>query len=126
MSEYGDKIRTLVEIYGKERNYPPKSYLSMFCKDNDVNYSQWNAHIGGRQVVGIKILDKLMYIFKNLNMNWFLKDDPNMFLPDNYGTIIAEPGITYQKKSEKITNEDLMKKLEELEAEIKKTSSQSH
>lgn len=120
MNEYGDKIRTLVEIYGKERDYPPKSYLSMFCKDNDVNYSQWNAHIGGRQVVGIKILDKLMHVFQNLNMNWFLKDDPNIFLPDDYGTLIAEPGAVYQKTSKKITNEDLMKKLEELELEIKK------
>lgn len=117
MNVEGEKIRTLIELYGKERNYPPKSYLSKFCEDNEVNYSQWNAHIGGRQVVGIKIIDKLMYVFPNLNLNWLLKDDPNMFTDESGLMILSEPKEKYNKK---VTNEDLMTKLEEIERELKK------
>lgn len=117
MNVDGEKIRTLIEVYGKEKGYPPKSYLSMFCEENDVNYSQWNAHIGGRQVAGTKIIDKLMHIFPDLNMNWFLKDDPNMFISDNQETILNEPPAKYAKL---VTTKDLMNKLEELHLDLKK------
>jgi hypothetical protein len=120
MNVEGHKIRTLIEIYGKERNYLPKEYLSRFCKDNDVNYSQWNAYIGERQVVGTKILDLLMYVFENLNMNWLLKDDPNIFIGQINVIGVNEETTIYNKTQKKITNEDLMRKLEELENEIKK------
>ncbi len=66
-------------LYSKD-----KILSKVWGEDNDVNYSQWNAHIGGRQVIGLKILDKLMYIYPNLNMNWLLKDDPNMFITKEY------------------------------------------
>jgi hypothetical protein len=118
MNVEGHKIRTLIEIYGKSKNYLPKEYLSGFCKDNDVNYSQWNAYIGERQVVGIKIIDLLMHIFPNLNMNWLLKDDPNPFIGVINAIGVNEPVSNYNKTVKKITNEDLMKKLVELEDEI--------
>lgn len=120
MNVEGHKIRTLIEVYGKSKNYLPKEYLSGFCKDNDVNYTQWNAYIGERQAVGTKILDILMHVFPNLNMNWLLKDDPNPFIGATNVIGVNEPASTYDKTSKKITNEDLMKKLEELENEIKK------
>lgn len=117
MNVDGEKIRTLIEVYGKEKGYPPKSYLSMFCEDNDVNYSQWNAHIGGRQVAGTKIIDKLMHVFPNLNMNWLLKYDGNMFISNKSDLILREPAGVYGKSA---TNIDLMKKLEEIHKDIKK------
>ncbi len=117
MNVDGEKIRTLIEVYGKDRGYPPKSYLSMFCEDNDVNYSQWNAHIGGRQVAGTKIIDKLMHVFPNLNMNWFLKDDENIFISEKKEMVLSEPKPNYEKN---VTNLDLMHKLEEIHLDIKK------
>jgi hypothetical protein len=123
MNVDGEKIRTLIEVYGKEREYPSKSYLSKFCEDNDVNYSQWNAHIGGRQVVGTKILDKLMYVFPDLNMNWLLKDDPNMFTRGEIKHALSEPPSKYAKN---VTNEDLMNKLEEILIQTKKVSSKGN
>ena len=117
MNVQGEKIRTLIEVWGKEKGYPPKSYLSMFCEENDVNYSQWNAHIGGRQVAGTKIIDKLMHVFPDLNMNWFLKDESNMFISEKRETILNEPPAKYAKP---VTTKDLMNKLEELHLDLKK------
>jgi hypothetical protein len=117
MNVDGDKIRTLIEVYGKEKGYPSKSHLSMFCEDNEVNYSQWNAHIGGRQVAGIKIIDKLMHVFPNLNLNWLLKHEPNMFLGENNELALAEPKPKYGKI---VSNLELMHKLEEMHDDIKK------
>ncbi len=122
MNVDGEKIRTLIEVYGKEKGYPQKSYLSMFCEDNDVNYSQWNAHIGGRQVAGTKIIDKLMHVFPDLNMNWFLKDDENMFISEKNERFLTEPKPKYDKD---VTSLDLMQKLDEIHLDVKKISSKS-
>jgi hypothetical protein len=97
----GAKIKSLISSYGKDKDYPEKSYTAMFCKDFDLNYNQWNAYTRGAQVVGNKITLRLMEIFPNLNLNWLLKDtDSNMFIgeADSYSSIIKEPETKYQKK----------------------------
>lgn len=119
----GEKIKSLISYYGKDKGYAEKSYTAQFCKDFDLNYNQWNAYTRGAQVVGNKITLKLMEIFPNLNLNWLLKDgDPNMFIGlelDN-SSVIQEPTTKYQKK---IGQEDLYEKLDEILTEIKKVSS---
>jgi hypothetical protein len=77
--ESSEKLKKLVEYYGKLKGYPEKSYLKMFTDDHDLNYNQWNAYTRGAQVVGSKIVQTLMDIFPSLNMNWYLKEDYNMF-----------------------------------------------
>jgi hypothetical protein len=75
----GAKIKSLISSYGKDKDYPEKSYTACFCKDFDLNYNQWNAYTRGAQVVGNKIT--INGDFSNLNLNWLLKDtDSNMFI----------------------------------------------
>jgi len=120
MNVDGSKIKALVEFYGRSKGYPEKSYLPKFCEDFDVNYKQWNAYFRGTQNLGTKIFDILMDIFPDLNMNWLLKDDPNMFLSSESEFIINEPQVKYAKN---ITNSDLMKKLEEIHSDLKRVGS---
>lgn len=113
----GEKFISLVAVYGKDKGYPEKSYLPMFCKDFDLAYNQWYAYTKGKQVVGIKIIHRIIEIFPNINLNWFLKDDPNMFTHESDVLILEEPKAIYNKK---VTNEDLMTKLEEIQNDLKK------
>jgi hypothetical protein len=116
----GEKFVSLVATYCKEKDYPEKSYLPMFCKDFNLSYNQWHAYTKGTQVVGTKIIQRLMEIFPNLNLNWLLKDEPNMFLGKNHEMLLAEPTVKYGKT---VSNLELMYKLEEILVEVKKVSS---
>jgi len=80
-----DKIDKLIELYGIIHNYPRKSWVVFFCRDNNLNYNQWNAHIRGKQVIGLKIVYDLISIFPDLNLNWLFKDE---------GNILSKPIIT--------------------------------
>lgn len=114
----GDKIKSLISVYGKNMDYPEKSHTALFCKDFGLNYNQWNAYTRGAQVVGTKITQKLMEIFPNLNLNWFFKDAGEMFIgEDQVQMLVSEPKEKYTKK---IGQEDLYNKLEEILVEIKK------
>ena len=113
----GAKIKSLISTYGKNRGYPEKSYTAMFCKDFELNYNQWNAYTRGAQVIGPKITQKLMEVFPNLNLNWFFKEDQNMFVGEKTETVtVKEPEPVYQKE---ITPEDIFYKMEEMLIELK-------
>jgi hypothetical protein len=115
----GEKIRSLISNYGKSQEYPEKSYTAMFCKDFELNYNQWNAYTRGAQVVGNKITLKLMDIFPDLNLNWLLKDELNMFVGKDNLLAIREPEPKYSKK---IDQEDIYNKLEDILTELKKVT----
>lgn len=121
MNIAGEKISRLIEIYGANKGYPEKSYLPMFCDDFNVNYSQWNAYTRGKQNIGAKIIDLLMEIFPDLNLNWLLKDDDNIFIGSENETsvIVNEPEPKYSKK---IGQEDIYSKLEDILFELKKVT----
>lgn len=90
-----EKIQILVNLYGLIHNHPKKSCLKLFCSENNLNYNQWNAHIGGRQVIGLKIVFKLMEIFPDLNMNWLFK---------NEGNVLVKPVITEETTAWPVSN----------------------
>jgi hypothetical protein len=116
----GEKIKSLISIYGKSQEYPEKSYTAMFCKDFDLNYNQWNAYTRGAQVVGNKITLKLMDIFPDLNLNWLLKDEKNMFSGSENVPVIKEPA---PKPAKKIEKQDIYDKLDDILIELKKVTS---
>jgi len=117
----GDKIKALIEEYGRRKGYLEKSYIPKFCEDFDLNYIQWFSYTKGKQNPGIKIIYNLMNIFPNLNLNWLFKDDLNMFTGDE-GLVFREPDPIYMKE---ISNLDIMYKLDSIEREIKKLKSNS-
>lgn len=124
MNVDGSKIKKLVEIYGSGKNYDTKSYLAKFCEDNNLNYIQWNAYTRGAQTLGIKIVYLLIDIFPNLNLNWLLKDEGDIFTSEEENVMIVNDlKSEYVKTPKDVTNEDLMKKLEEIEKDIKKVNS---
>ena len=117
MNVDGWKIKKLIEFYGAENGYDVKSYLPKFCEENKLNYIQWNAYTRGTQTLGIKIVYLLIDIFPNINLNWLLKDEPNMFVGDKTETIaVKEPETKYQKE---IGPEDIYNKMEEMLSELK-------
>lgn len=79
-----EKLKLLINHYGSTREYPVKSYVPMFCEDNNLNYIQWNTYLRGAQKIGIKIVYDLLNIFPDLNLNWLFKDEENMFLVNEY------------------------------------------
>lgn len=79
MNIEGEKIKALIEVYGKSKGYPEKSYLPKFCEDFNLNYVQWFSYSNNKQKAGIKILYILMNIFPKLNLNWFFKNEGGMF-----------------------------------------------
>jgi hypothetical protein len=119
MNEYGEKIKELIEFYGNAKGYAKKSHTLLFCEDYNLNYVQWGSYSRGTQKLGIKIIQDLVNIFPNLNLNWFLKDEPNMFMIEitESQSMISEFKSVYHKE---ISNVDLMKKLLEIEKEVKK------
>jgi len=119
----GDKIKALIDVYGKSKGYPEKSYIPKFCEDFDLNYIQWFSYVKGRTNPGLKIIYNLVNIFPALNLNWLLKEDSNMFTDPNAVFVFEEPGEEYGKE---VSNNDIMKKLEIIEKEIKKLKSSSH
>lgn len=108
----GNKIKVLVEAYGKEKGYPEKSYMAKFCEDYDLNYNQWNAYSRGAQVIGTKIVQRLMEIFPDVDLNWLLRENTDEILTD----MVKEPAEVYLKSSEK----QIMDKLELIHQDIKK------
>jgi hypothetical protein len=106
----GNKIKVLVEAYGKEKGYPEKSYMAKFCEDFDLNYNQWNAYSRGAQVIGTKIVQRLMEIFPEVDLNWLLKENE----PGKVTDMVHEPKETYMNDSEK----KIMQKLEIIHKEI--------
>jgi hypothetical protein len=48
----GAKIKSLISSYGKDKDYPEKSYNQ--CFTGFFDYNQWNTHTRGAQVVGNK------------------------------------------------------------------------
>jgi len=118
MDVSGKKFKRLIEIYGIGKGYPEKSYLPKFCEDFNLNYTQWNTYCRGKQNIGVKIIDILLEVFPNLNLNWFLKDEGEIFTSEEENTmVINEPNTEYSKKIEK---EDLYEKMDEILVEIKK------
>lgn len=119
MSIAKEKIKKLVEVYGFSKNYPEKSHLKRWCEDFDFNYTQWNGYTRGTQKIGVKIVEQLMDIFPELNLNWLLKDEHNMFSEEKEGNelTLKESTVIYSKE---ITNLDLMNKLNQIEKEVKK------
>ncbi|MFV5696655.1 hypothetical protein ACM55G_14595 [Flavobacterium sp. LB3P122] len=113
----GEKFVSLIATYCKDKGYPEKSYLPMFCKDFDLSYNQWHAYTKGKQVVGTKIIQRLIDIFPKMNLNWFIKDEPNMFIGVEKHSMVEEPLVKYGKV---VSNLELMHKLEEMHADIKK------
>ncbi|MBC7847222.1 MAG: hypothetical protein H7Y10_12095 [Flavobacterium sp.] len=118
MNIEGSKIKALIEVYGRSKDYPEKSYLPFFCRDFDVNYTQWNAYTRGKQNLGTKIFDLLIDIFPSLNLNWLLKDEGQMFTTEEINAmVLTEPKLNYERN---VTNLDLMQKLEEMHLDLKK------
>lgn len=107
----GDKIKQLISQYGKGKGYPEKSYVVRFCEDFKLNYKQWNAYCSGTQNLGLKIIEVLMDIFPDLNLNWLLKDEENVFLN---ASEVSEPN----KKYGLVSNEMLMDKLESIQNQL--------
>ncbi|MBN8565262.1 MAG: hypothetical protein J0M25_00820 [Flavobacteriales bacterium] len=108
----GNKIKVLVEAYGKEKGYPEKSYMAKFCEDFELNYNQWNAYSRGAQVIGTKIVQRLMEIFPDVDLNWLLKENEAL----EALSMVHEPKETLLKESEKM----IMDKLEIIHKEILK------
>jgi hypothetical protein len=117
MNIEGEKIKELIEHYGNEKGYPKKSHLLLFCEDNELNYIQWGSYSRGTQKLGLKIIHDLINIFPNINLNWFLKNEPNMLLAKEIGEYANEPSDIYNKG---ISNTDLMNKLKEIQNEVHK------
>ncbi|WP_417365974.1 hypothetical protein [Flavobacterium beibuense] len=117
MDVNGSKIKALIEHYGQQKNYEEKSYLVKFAADHGLNYKQWNNYIRGNQAAGIKIVSFLIEVFPDLNLNWLLKDQGNMFAEVNSLPMSQEPSARYGKK---IDNSDIYRKLEEIQNDIKK------
>lgn len=117
MNVDGNKIKKLIEAYGIEKKYDQKTQLRRFCEDFNLNYIQFHAYSKGSQNLGIKIIYVLMEIFPDLNLNWLLKDEENMFVSKKDLTILCEPVVKYGKM---VTNSELMAKLEEIHSDIKK------
>lgn len=112
-----DKIKALIEAHGKSKGYEEKSYTVRFCEDFNLNYVQWGSYARGTQKAGIKIIYHLMSFFPKLNLNWLLKDDPNMFLETN---LVSEPEELYTKTTEEriYSKKDLLNKLELIDMKI--------
>lgn len=114
-----EKIKQLIEVYGKDKGYEEKAHIKRFCEDFSLSYTQWNAYLRGAQNVGIKIVEQLIDIFPNINLNWFLKDEDNMFIG---GEIISKVSETAPKYGKNITNLDIYKKLIQIEKEVIKNA----
>lgn len=113
----GKKLKKLITLYGESKRYEEKSYVALFCNDHGLSYNQWNAYLRGAQNLGTKIIQQLIDIFPDLNLNWLLKDEPNIFISDKKEHILSEPQAKYGKP---VTTKDLMRKLEELHLDVKK------
>lgn len=120
MNIESDRIKALIEYYGKNKNYPEKSYTTRFCEAFDLNYIQWSSYSNGKQKAGIKIIYQLMNIFPDLNLNWLLKDDSRMFLSQN---MVNEPEECYKKTTKNFENliTEIRTELEELEVVLSTT-----
>jgi hypothetical protein len=114
MNVDSEKIKMLIEHYGKLKGYPQKSYLMKFAEDFELNYNQWNAYTRGQQVIGLKIIHILMEVFPDLNLNWLLKDDYNMFVTEE----ISKVSESDPKYSPQIVDE-LYKRVEVLNIKMK-------
>lgn len=110
----GGKILRIIEHYGEIKGYPKKSHLKGFTDDFGVNYAQWSNYTRGDQNLGIKIIDFLVEKFPNLNMNWLLKDEGDMFVNNSALPQLTEPGATYEVK------DPVLHKLELMHQDIKK------
>lgn len=120
MNVDGNKFKAIIYWYGKQKGYDEKSYIPRFCEDFDLNYNQWNAYTRGAQNVGTKIIQFLMENFPNLNMNWFLKNEYNMWIDPaekHNDLILSESEIKIS-----ITPELIFNKLEAIHKDIKKMS----
>jgi len=119
MNVDGEKIKQLIEVYGVSKGYSEKSYLPKFCEDFNVNYTQWNAYCRGSQKMGTKIIDLLIDVFPDINLNWLLKEEKNMFTDkENPTVVLKEPETKYFKR--KIGNEDIYDKLDDILEELKR------
>lgn len=112
----GSKIMRLIEHYGKEKGFEEKHYLRGFTNELGLNYTQWSAYTRGSQNLGIKVIDQLMQIFPDLNLNWLLKDDHEMFLSDVIGKV-ADPEAKYMVNK---ASDPIMSKLEAIHNDLNK------
>jgi hypothetical protein len=109
------KILSIIEVYGKTKQIPEKSYIPRFCEDFDLNYKQWSAYARGSQAAGMKIVEFFIEIFPDLNLNWLLKDEEEMFVTSFKIKCLNEPSSLEYDKPEKA----IMDKLEAIHNDIK-------
>lgn len=83
------KVITLIKHYSTEKGYSEKSWLTAFCEDKQLNYKQWHTLLKTDKGIGIKVIDLLVDVFPNLNLNWLLKDDGEMFITGEKANIEA-------------------------------------
>ncbi len=124
----GEKIRELIEDYGKANNIAEKSFLRQFTEEFDLNYAQWSNYIRGEQNLGLKPIEKLIEIFPYINLNWLLKDYGEKYIVNNITPYpeAEDPELNFASEVDselKITNEMLMKKLELMHSDIQNSFS---
>lgn len=111
----GDRILALISHYGKVRGYAEKSYLTQFTEENELNYGQWSNYTRNAQSTGPKVLEAILKIFPEINLNWLIKGEGEMFLNDGYKGI-AEPAANYSKAS---FETEVLQRLEALQIDMK-------
>lgn len=116
-----EKIKAVIEYYGKIKEYPAKSYLPRFVEDFELNYNQWATFCNGGQKAGYKVVDVFVHIFPDIDTNYLIKDSIPVSA-DMFNTtkekvfIVQEPEEPIRKV---ITNEQIFTKLEAIHFEIK-------
>lgn len=108
------RVVALIEHYRKAKEYPEKSWLKGFCADNSLNYNQWHTLLKSDKGVGIKIIDILVNIFPNVNLNWLLKGEGEMFTDGKM--VVSEPASTYLKTP---FEKEVIQRLEAVQNELK-------
>lgn len=123
----GEKIRELIEDYGKANSIAEKSVLRQFSENFELNYTQWSNYIRGEQNLGLKPIEKLMEIFPNMNLNWLLRDEGEKYinLNTNYSANEQPTLRVADNESEalqKITLEIIYEKLQLMHQDIKEAN----
>jgi hypothetical protein len=116
-----DKIKAVIDYYGKIKGHAEKSYLPKFTEEHKLNYKQWAAFCNGSQTAGYKVVDVFMDIFPNLDLNYLIKDSipvkADMFnLQKSNVFVVNEPEELIKRE---VSNLQIFTKLEEIHFEIK-------
>lgn len=119
-----EKIKAVIQYYGRIKGYPEKSYIPKFVDDFELNYNQWASFCNGNQPAGYKVVDIFIHIFPDIDANYLIKDsipvNADMFnLEKNSVLVLQEPEETIKKE---ISNEQIFTKLEAIHFELKSAS----